>query len=203
MPSSHEHWSVTGPEGATPVDPSDLEGLKLSWVANRNDLNIAEQASIARALSTRKWQRMALDDVLDDLTLRQLHKAMFAEVWRWAGQYRHTEVSIGVAPERVSVAVRDLVADTHLWVAGPQPSPIDDAAVMFHHRLVAIHPFPNGNGRHARAATDLLLRSAGTTAFSWGSASLDDPSETRARYIAALRRADAGDLGPLGAFVRS
>lgn len=203
MPSSHEHWAADGPEGATPLDPSDLDGLRLSWVTTRQDLNAAEQESISRALMSRRWRHMALPRLLDDLTLRQLHKAMFGDVWRWAGQYRATEVSIGIAPERVSVAVRDLADDALLWVTGTKPMPLDEAAVMFHHRLVAIHPFPNGNGRHARAAADLLLRSAGSTAFTWGSVSLDDASAVRSRYIAALRQADAGDLSPLMEFVRS
>jgi Fic-DOC domain mobile mystery protein B len=203
MSDKGSSWASEGPAGSTPLDSSDLDGLKLSWVATQDDLNGAEQANIVRALGQRKWTSMPVNRVLDDLTLRQLHRAMFSEVWRWAGRYRTTERNIGIAPEHVAVAVRDLTADTLMWVSGTNPRPFDEVGVLFHHRLVAIHPFPNGNGRHARAATDLLLRSLDQAAFTWGSTSLNEASDTRARYISALQRADGGDLGALLEFVRT
>ncbi len=192
MSAKGSSWASDGPAGSTPLDSSDLDGLKLSWVATQDDLNGAEQANIVRALGQRKWTSMPVNRVLDDLTLRQLHRAMFSEVWRWAGRYRTTERNIGIAPEHVAVAVRDLTADTLMWLSGTNPRPFDEVGALFHHRLVAIHPFPNGNGRHARAATDLLLRSLDQAAFTWGSTSLNEASDTRARYISALQRADRG-----------
>jgi fido (protein-threonine AMPylation protein) len=68
---------------------------------------------------------------------------------------------------------------------------------------VVIHPFPNGNGRHARLMTDVLLRRNGVSAFSWGGANLEAAGDARERYLAALRAADAGDFKPLLEFVRS
>ena len=203
MPTEAKLWTSEGPAGSTPLDPSDLHELKLSWVTTLEDLNGAEQACIARALMQPKWQAMPVSRVFDDLTLRQLHRVMFSDVWRWAGRYRTTERNIGIAPERVAVAVRDLTADALVWVEGANPRPLDEAAAAFHHGLVAIHPFPNGNGRHARAAADLLLNSLGAAAFTWGGATLVSPSDARAKYISALQRADSGDLGPLMEFVRS
>lgn len=203
MSAEDEHWANVGPDGATPLDPDEISGLRLSWVATREDLNAAEQTNIARALGHRRWRQPTVLDVLDDLALRQLHAAMFGEVWIWAGKYRATERSIGVAPEQISVGVRGLVDDARYWVQGEVPLPIDEAAAQFHHRLVSIHPFPNGNGRHARAAADLLLRACEQPPFTWGRVSLDNASSTREEYIAALRQADAGDLKPLLVFARS
>jgi Fic-DOC domain mobile mystery protein B len=128
---------------------------------------------------------------------------MFGDVWQWAGRYRTTETNIGVDPRTISVRVRDLMADAKMWLAGPMPLPPDQIGYELHHKLVFIRPFPNGNGRHARQMTDILLRSLGQPRFTWGSANLDDDSTTRNAYIAALRAADGGDYREFAAFVRS
>jgi len=195
-------WESEGPPGSTPLDPDEAEGLKPAWVATRADLNEAEQANILAALNRAKWRRITSDALLDDKSARDLHRDMFGDVWIWAGRYRTTEKSIGVDPSTIGVRVRDLMLDAKAWLSGRQPMPADQVACELHHKLVAIHPFPNGNGRHARAMTDLLLRSVGAAPFTWGSASLDRIGDARARYIAALRAADDGDYGPLSSFVR-
>ena len=192
-----------GPPGSTPLDPDDAEGLIPSWVATRADLNEAEQRNIVTGLDRRRWRRPSVDVMLDDLTVRDLHKDMFGAVWRWAGTYRRREASIGIDPVRVSTSVRDLMEDARLWVGGEQPMPPDEAGCRLHHRLVLVHPFPNGNGRHGRAMTDLLLRAIDAAPFTWGRVSLDDAGDTRDAYIAALRAADAHDLDPLLHFVRT
>jgi Fic-DOC domain mobile mystery protein B len=196
-------WGSEGPSGSTPLDPDEAEGLKPAWVATRADLNEVEQANILTALTRDKWRRITTDALLDDKSARDLHRDMFDDVWIWAGKYRPTEKSIGVDPRTISVRVRELMLDAKAWLTLGQPMPADQVAYELHHKLVAIHPFPNGNGRHARAMTDLLLRSLGAAPFSWGSASLDKIGATRSRYIASLRAADGGDYGPLSSFVRS
>jgi Fic-DOC domain mobile mystery protein B len=188
--------------GATPLSDEEKDGLRPSWIATRADLNAAEAKNIATALSTRRWQSISAEDLLDDLVLRQLHKTMFGEVWKWAGDYRLSEKNIGCDPHQISMRVRDLCDDATVWVADTQ-LPADEVGCRFHRDLVAIHPFSNGNGRHARSATDLLVRSFGVQPFTWGRASLVEPSQTRRQYIAALRAADAGDYRPLLAFARS
>jgi Fic-DOC domain mobile mystery protein B len=196
-------WDSDGPPGSTPLDPDETEGLKPAWVATRADLNEVEQANILQALGRAKWHRITSDALLDDKSARDLHRDMFGDVWIWAGKYRRSEKNIGVAPSAIGVGVRDLMLDAKAWLAGDQPMPADQAAYELHHKLVSIHPFPNGNGRHARALTDILLRSLGAAPFTWGRASLDTISDVRRRYIAALRAADRGDYGPLASFVRS
>jgi Fic-DOC domain mobile mystery protein B len=127
---------------------------------------------------------------------------MFGRVWRWAGSYRHSNKNIGVDAYRIPTELRQLIDDCRYWIAH-ETYPPDEIAARFHHKLVWIHPYPNGNGRHARLATDLLLVSMNRPRFSWGSVSLIDPGETRQRYVEALRAADNHYIGPLLEFVRS
>jgi len=202
-PDPDDRWEGLGPDGSTPLGKDEARGLRLSWVATRGDLNESEQGNILAARRKRRWRTPAWRELLDDLAARDLHRDMFGQVWSWAGTYRNSEVNIGVAPPEISVGVRDLMEDAKLWVAGDRPMPVDEAGFRFHHRLVAIHPFPNGNGRHAREMTDLLMRSLDAPRFTWGSVTLDTASKTRAEYIAALREADRGDFTRLAAFVRS
>lgn len=188
------------PEDGTPLEPGEREGLRLTWVTTRADLNIAEQDNIdkgaAWAFRARKPALMTVDFV------RQLHTRMFGDVWAWAGQYRRTERNIGIAPHMIGVQTSQLMADAWYWLEHETYEPVE-LAVRVHHRLVFIHPFANGNGRHARMMADLVLRRLGRPALSWGGVSLKQISEVRRTYVAALRRADREDYEALIAFARS
>jgi Fic-DOC domain mobile mystery protein B len=131
-----------------------------------------------------------------------LHQQMLGEVWAWAGQYRTTERNIGVPAWRIATDLRGLLDDARLWVEQTVFEP-DELAVRFHHRLVAIHPFPNGNGRHARLMADLLVTRLGGTAFTWGGGSMAKASNQRTRYITALRQADVHEFAALVEFARA
>jgi Fic-DOC domain mobile mystery protein B len=189
------------PAGATPLDPDESVGLLPGHIATREQLDEWEAENI---LAGERWARGATRrrDLLDDAFLRELHRRMFDATWKWAGAYRATEKNIGIAPARIAEEVRKLVQDTKAQLAG-RVAPLDEIAARFHHRLVWIHPFPNGNGRHARLLTDLILAANGAEPFTWGRGDLEHPGEARERYLAALRSADARDLSPLLAFVRS
>lgn len=186
---------------STSLTDDELVGLRIRPTPSRNELNLIELTHIASVMGDPRWTSMSTSQLLDDLMLRRLHKAMFGEVWTWAGKYRPTEKNIGCDPIQIAVRVRDLCDSAKLWFNGGMP--VDEAGCRFHFELVAIHPFVNGNGRHARLATDLLLASVGAARFTWGGVSLVEPSDTRSTYISALRAADRGDLGPLLAFVRT
>lgn len=186
-------------EAATPLSDEEREGLIPSYIALRGELNEAEQANI---LEAEEWAFARKRDVLDERVLNNLHKRMFGHVWRWAGQYRRTEKNIGVDPNRIAPHLRQLLGDCRYQIEHGAYAP-DEIAARFHHRLVQIHPYPNGNGRHARLATDMLLVSKGRPRFTWGSATLVDAGETRQRYVAALRAADKHIIGSLLEFVRS
>ncbi|WP_299174438.1 mobile mystery protein B [uncultured Brevundimonas sp.] len=186
-------------DAATPLTPDERAQLILTYITTRSQLNEAEQIGIADA---DRWAFRRRRDVLGEDFLLALHKRMLGGVWKWAGTIRNTERNIGVAPYRIGVELRALLGDARYWIDQGAYEP-DEIAVRFHHRLVAIHPFPNGNGRHARLSADLLAVSLERERFTWGSANLVEAAKTRAFYIAALKAADIHDINPLIAFARS
>jgi len=186
-------------DASTPLTEEEREDLIPSYIALRPELNEAEQANI---LEAEEWAFSRKRDVLDERFLTGLHKRMFGRVWRWAGKFRKTERNIGIDAYRITIELRQLLDDCRYWIAHGTYEP-DEIAARFHHRLVLIHPFPNGNGRHARIATDLLLVSMGRARYTWGRVNLVAPGEIRQRYVDALRAADHHDIGPLLEFVRS
>jgi Fic-DOC domain mobile mystery protein B len=185
-------------DASTPLSADERDGLLRSDITLRGELNEAEQENILEADA---WALSRKRNVLDEGFLNALHKRMYGNVWRWAGQYRKGQKNIGVEYYKISADLRALLDDCRYWIEHKTHEP-DEIAVRFHHRLVWIHCYPNGNGRHARLAADLLLSSLGRDRFSWGSANLVDAGATRAAYVAALR-ADKHDYGPLLAFGRS
>ncbi|MHA6691527.1 mobile mystery protein B [Devosia sp. A449] len=188
-----------GPEGSTPLAPEDQKGLRQSWIITRQDLNAAEQANI---LAGRAWALRSRMALTSEPYLARLHQRMFGEVWSWAGKWRRVETNIGALAHDIPVRLRQFLDDMDYWLAHNTYGP-DELATRFHHGLVSIHPFTNGNGRHTRLAADLLCRQLGVEAFTWGRHSIDLPSATRQAYLAALRAADQHDFAPLLAFVRS
>ena len=187
-------------DGNTPIDDDEALGLKLTWVRTRGDLNEAEAANILDA--RRAIRSPAVDEVLDDHWLRQLHRRMFGDVWDRAGVYRLSDRNIGIDWTEVPAAVRNLVQDARAWFGDDHQR---TAVARFHHRLVAIHPFPNGNGRHSRATTDYLCTALGIAPPIWGAFTYANTADLRAAYLAALRTADraTNDLEPLVGFMWS
>lgn len=188
--------------GQTPLDPDEKEGLKPKHISTQGELNEWEQLNIIKGA---RWARRQLkQDILDDVFLRKLHKQMFSDTWTWAGTYRKSDKNIGCDWRQVSMRVRNSLENTKYQIEY-NVTPPDELAARFHHQLVLIHPFPNGNGRCCRLIADLLLQKMGLEPFTWGSgghASLVSQSEMRAEYLAALRAADQGDISPLLAFAR-
>lgn len=192
-----------GPPGSTPIEPDDREGLIPTWVATRADLNSAEQENISQAVVWLGGRRWKLSDI-DAKWLTGLHRRMFGHVWTWAGSFRRVDTNVGIPWAEVPSAVEELIRDVRAQVEQQAWSP-DEIAVRFHHRLAFIHPFPNGNGRNARLAADVLVEALGRTRFDWGAGrELTSTGETRARYISALRHADQeGEIQLLLAFART
>ena len=186
-------------EANTPLTEEERAQLIPTYITQRRELNEAELANISEAT---KWLSSRKREVLDDAFLRELHKRMFGKVWQWAGEYRTTPRNIGIDAYRIPMEVRQLVDDVRYQVEH-ETYPPDEIAVRFSHRLVSIHPFPNGNGRHSRMVADLLAVQLGQKPFTWGRMSLVDPNATRKAYIAALQAADGHDIEALLAFARS
>lgn len=181
------------------MTPTEREGLIPAYITHRHELNEAEQTGV---LTADRWVFERRRQILDERSLLRLHKRMFGQVWRWAGRFRMTERNIGVPAYRIGVDLAQLLDDTRYWI-DQRTYPPDEIAARFHHRLVQIHCFPNGNGRHARLAADALLAALERPRSSWGRNNLVSATETRSAYVAALRAADAHDFVPLMAFVRS
>ena len=188
------------PDDATPLDAEEREGLLQSWITTRADLNEAEQANIDDAVAWTQHRRGT--DILTEGFVFALHGRMFGDVWSWAGSTRKTGKNIGIDPAQIHVQLGGLLRDARYWVEHDLFAS-DEIAVRLHHGLVAIHPFPNGNGRHARLIADLLIAELGGAPFSWGGQTLRDIGALRAGYVAALRAADRHDFAPLLAFARS
>lgn len=187
--------SEADPGGATPLSAEELDELLPNHLTTRAQLNGWEQRNI---LEAERWgfTRRGTSDVLSTSFLRALHGKMFEHTWRWAGHLRTTDKNIGVPKFQVPVELTNACADAKQWVEAAVYAP-PESAVRFHHRLVWIRPFPDGNGRHARLAADLLLHSLGLPRLDWSGAGIRGGASVRDTYIDALRAADEGDFRPL------
>ncbi len=188
------------PVGATPLDQDEMDGLKLRHITTRMELDRWEQDNIHDAL---RWLgRRRASDILTEAFIKTLHQKMFGKVWKWAGTFRRSGKNIGVEWPQISVQIRNLLDDARYWI-DHKTYPDDEIAVRFHHKLVWIHAFANGNGRHARLMADVLLQELfHKEPFSWNIPEVDDPDEVRKRYLLALRAADKNDFSALLGFVK-
>jgi Fic-DOC domain mobile mystery protein B len=186
--------------GQTPLDPDEAAGLKPKHIGTQGELDEWEAENILKA--THWVGRQKTLDVLNEHFCRDLHTKMFSDTWIWAGTFRKSDKNIGCDWTKIGVNLYQLLGNTAYWLEHGTYPP-DEVAVRFHHQLVWLHPFPNGNGRHSRLMTDCLLKQHRLTPFSWGRGNLIAVNDVRERYIQALRAADAGDYAQLLAFVRS
>jgi len=189
------------PEGATPIDPDEVKGLRLTHITTQGELNRWEQDNILEAKAWADKTKPA--DILNEKFIKALHRRMFGNVWAWAGQYRQSGKNIGGAWYLIPMSLKNLCDDINVWIELGEDSP-DLIATRFHHRLVSIHPFPNGNGRHAREMTNLLMKNIlNQPEFTWGRKNLSETGSIRKQYIESLHAADGGNYEPLLTFVRT
>jgi Fic-DOC domain mobile mystery protein B len=188
--------------GNTPISEDEIEGL-IPNLATRAELNEWERENIILA---ERWcfspRVLKNFNPVSEADLRELHRQMFGKTWKWAGTYRKREKTIGVPVVQINNAIAAFLGDADYWVKGKAFEP-DAIAVRFHHRLVHIHPFPNGNGRHSRLIADVLVVQLGRPRFTWGRANLQPAGAARDSYISAIKKADDGDIKPLIEFARS
>lgn len=190
------------PMGATPLDPNEIEGLIPQHITLQIELNEYEQSNILKVENWISEKKFSIPDILSESFITKLHKKMFDDTWHWAGKFRKTEKNIGVDPVSIPIELKNLVDDVDFQVKNLTYT-CDEISARFHHRLVAIHPFANGNGRHARLMSDILLKALDRPFFSWGAVTSLSQTEFRKKYIFALRSADKYDYEPLLEFVRS
>jgi len=190
-------------EGQTPLDEEEKEGLKINSITKQKELDEFEQLNIEKAVEWTIHTNLKQERILTEKFIKNLQKKMYGDVWKWAGEFRKTEKNIGVKRLKIILMLKDLLDDTKYWVEN-NTYPQDEIAIRFKHRLVAIHCFPNGNGRHSRLMADIFMESIfGKEIFSWHKSNMVKTDETRKKYITALKKADNGDIKPLIEFAKN
>lgn len=181
--------------GRTSLTVQDLQGLKLPFVKTRAQLSAVEGPNIVSGKqATLTSRKSRVPNMLSVEYLRELHSRMFNDVWDWAAQIPSTELQNefaasvpGIRPQ-LSILYADAI---EYWLNDKRMTP-EEFAVRVHHRVVKIHPFRNGNGRHSRLLADLLLsENFGLETFTWGgSAQLGAGDLYRQPYLEGLKAAD-------------
>ena len=190
-------------EGQTPLDEDEMDGLLINTISTRGELDEFEQLNIEKALQWTLGKKLKPEYILSESFIKKLHKRMFGEVWSWAGEFRKTNKNIGVDKYQIGVSLRQLLDDSKYWLENKTYSD-EEFAIRFSHRIVAIHCFPNGNGRHSRLIADVIINQIfGKPFFKWGSSDLNETGEARSNYIAAIKAADAGNVKSLIEFAKT
>lgn len=190
-------------EGQTPLDEEEKVGLKIKSITTQGELNEFEQLNIEKALEWTIHNNFKAEIILSERFIKNLHKRMYGEVWRWAGEFRKSDKNIGIPWTQIGLELKNLLDDSKYWIEN-ETFTAKEIAIRFKHRLVSIHCFPNGNGRHSRIMADIIVESIfGTEPFTWHESNMVKPSETRKKYINALKVADNGNIGPLIAFAEN
>lgn len=191
--------------GQTPIEEEEAEGLKIVSITTNGELDEFEQQNIEQAIVWMIGRKISTEKMLSESFVKQLHERMFGGVWKWAGKFRSTEKNIGIESWKIPTELRILLDDVKFWIEHTS-YPNDEIALRFKHRLVSIHCFPNGNGRHSRLMADLMAEKLfHAAAYTWGSkdANLSKTSDYRKTYLMALKKADLGDYRDLIEFARS
>jgi len=189
--------------GRTPLEEEEKEGLLLKSISTRGELDEFEQLNIEKAVAWSLGRKFTRETILTEDFVKDLHRRMYSEVWKWAGEFRTTNKNIGADKHEIGIELKKLLDDVSFWIENTS-FPADEIAIRFSHRIVSIHCFSNGNGRHSRLIADIIVsRVLDRSVFSWGSANLTSRGDARAAYLAAIHEADQGNITPLIAFARS
>lgn len=190
-------------DGQTPFNEEEQNGLLIPSITTREELDEFEQLNIEKAIQWTFGKKWKAEQLFTEKFVKDLHKRMYGEVWKWAGAFRESEKNLGIKSYLIPTELKVLLDDAIFWVQNDTYSP-DELAIRFKHRLVSIHCFSNGNGRHSRLMADLIMEKLfNATFFSWGSSNLVKATDTRKAYIKAVKMADKQDLQPLIVFAKS
>jgi Fic-DOC domain mobile mystery protein B len=190
-------------DGQTPLNEEEQNGLLIPSITTREELDEFEQLNIEKAIQWTFGKKWKAEQLFSEKFVKDLHKRMYGEVWKWAGAFRESEKNLGIKSYLIPAELKVLLDDAIFWVQNDTYSP-DELAIRFKHRLVSIHCFSNGNGRHSRLMADLIMEKLfNATFFSWGSSNLVKATDTRKAYIKAVKMADKQDVQPLIVFAKS
>lgn len=189
--------------GQTPLDEEEKEGLLIPTIATREELDEFEQQNVEEAIQWLIGKSFKPEKVLTEKFICDVHKRMFNQVWKWAGSFRQSQKNIGVDYWNVPMELNNLVEDAKVWLKN-EVFPPDEMAVRFKHRIVSIHCFSNGNGRHSRLMADIIIEKLfGLNHFTWGDGDLSNENDTRSEYLQALKEADRNSIDSLIKFAKS
>ena len=190
-------------DGQTPLDEEEMQGLLIHTVTTRGELDEFEQMNIEKGIAWTLTRNFTKDKIITEGFVRELHQRMFGDVWSWAGDFKHSDKNIGVKWQVVGIELRKLLDDMNYWLENKTYGE-DETTIRFKHRIVNIHCFANGNGRHSRLIADVITKNIfGKEEFTWSKADLVKPGQTRKNYLDAIRQADIGNITPLISFARS
>ena len=190
-------------DGQTPLYEEEKEGLKIKSITTQGELDEFEQLNIEKAVEWTIHTKFKLEKILTEKFVRDLHQKMYGDVWKWAGEFRKTEKNIGIPWTQIGIELKNLLDDTKYWIEN-KTFPPEEIAIRFKHRIVSIHCFPNGNGRHSRMMADIIMESIfGNEIFSWHQSNMVKANETRNQYIKALKEADNGNFKQLIEFAKN
>ena len=190
-------------DGQTPLSEEEKEGLRISSITTREELDEFEQLNIEKAIQWTFGKKIKTEQLFSEQFIKTLHKKMYGEVWKWAGEFRSSEKNIGIKSYLISIHLKQLLDDALYWKQYETYEP-QELAIRFKHRLVSIHCFANGNGRHSRLIADLIMEKIyHGNFFTWGSVNLVHSTDARSQYIQAVRKADELDIQPLILFAKS
>ncbi len=190
-------------DGQTPLDEDEKEGLKIKSLTTQKELDEFEQLNIEKAIEWTIHANLKPEKILTEKFIKDLHKKMYGDVWKWAGEFRKTDKNIGINWTQIGIELKKLINDTKYWIDN-KTYPPEEIAIRFKHRIVAIHCFPNGNGRHSRVIADIIIESIfGKEIFTWHNSNMLKADETRKSYILALKEADNGNIIPLIEFAKN
>jgi len=190
-------------DGQTPLDGEEKEGLKIKSITTQGELDEFEQLNIEKAVEWTIHTKFKPEKILTEKFIKDLHKRMYGDVWKWAGEFRKTEKNIGIPWTQIGIELKNLLDDTKYWIENKTFSS-EEVAIRFKHRIVSIHCFPNGNGRYSRMMADIIMESIfNSEIFSWHQSNMVQANQIRKKYIIALREADNGNLEPLIKFAKN
>ena len=190
-------------DGQTPLEDEEKDGLKIKSITTQGELDEFEQLNIEKAVEWSIHTKLKPENILTEKFIKDLHKKMYGDLWKWAGEFRRTEKNIGIPWTKIRLELKNLLDDTKYWIEKKTFSP-EEIAIRFKHRIVSIHCFPNGNGRHSRMMADIIMESIfGNEIFSWHQSNMVNANEIRKEYINALKEADNGNIKPLIDFAKN
>ena len=190
-------------KGQTPLNEEEKEGLLIKTITLQKELDEFEQLNIEKALEWTIHANLKQDRILSEKFIKDLHKKMYGDVWKWAGEFRKSEKNIGIKWSQIGIELKKIIDDTKYWIEN-ETYPPKEIAIRFKHKIVQIHCFPNGNGRHSRMMADIIIESIfGKELFTWNNSTMVQGDESRKKYIIALKDADNGDIKLLLKFAQN